>query len=208
MAEELRAAGAVGAVDGSFFQEVPLVGYRKVPGEETVTIRGPEGVIPHELDVDFTWWPANLSETVELDAVPLIFVGHGVVASEHDWDDYKDADVSGKVLVFLNDDPQLEEDGVALFKGPMRTYYGRWTYKFEQARDRGALGAIVIHTTPSAGYGWQVIGDKGSRRWRWISRRGSKWERVATFVRSICPSPSTWTRRWTSSGRRRATCSG
>ena len=163
IASSLEQAGAVPVSEEGWFQEVPLVGYRKVVGEDELVLRGPEGEIAHQPDVDFTWWPADLREEVTLENVPLVFVGHGITAPEVGWDDFEGVDVSGKVLVFLNDDPRVEEDGVELFGGPTRTYYGRWTYKFEQARDRGAVGAIVIHTEPSAGYGWQVIGDKGAR---------------------------------------------
>jgi Zn-dependent M28 family amino/carboxypeptidase len=96
--------------------------------------------------------------------VPVLFVGYGVEAPEHDWDDFKGTDVSGKVLLFLNNDPPVEDDDQALFGGDARTYYGRWTYKFEQAMKHGAAGAIVIHTTPSASYQFSVIGNTGSRR--------------------------------------------
>jgi Zn-dependent M28 family amino/carboxypeptidase len=87
----------------------------------------------------------------------LVFVGHGVVAPEYKWDDYKGVDVRGKTLVMLVDDPPATEKEPDLFKGRARTYYGRWTYKFETATAKGAAGAILIHTDPSAGYGWQVV---------------------------------------------------
>ena len=162
IADELRAAGAVPLTGDSFFQEIALVGAKKNDGTSEVTLTGPDGEIPVTQEVDFTWWATDNTERVQLDDVPLVFVGHGITAPEVGWDDFEDVDVSGKVLLFLNDDPLVEEEGEVLFGGPTRTYYGRWTYKFEQARDRGALGAIVIHTTPSAGYGWQVIGTKGA----------------------------------------------
>ena len=83
-----------------------------------------------------------------------MFVGYGIVAPEYGWDDFKGVDLKGKVLVVMNNDP---EDDPALFAGKTRLYYGRWTYKYEQAARTGAAGAIIIHTTPSAGYGWQVV---------------------------------------------------
>jgi Zn-dependent M28 family amino/carboxypeptidase len=84
----------------------------------------------------------------------LVFVGYGIQASEFGWDDYKGADLKGKVLVMMNDDPDWDP---ALFGGVRRTYYGRWTYKYEEAERMGAVGAIIIHTTPSAAYPWAVV---------------------------------------------------
>lgn len=162
IAARFRETGAVPLTGDDLFQTVKLVGFRKDQERSNLVLRGPDGVIEHENEVTLTWWPANVEEEVTLQDVPLVFVGHGITAPEVGWDDYGDVDVSGKVLVFLNDDPRETENGEELFGGPTRTYYGRWTYKFEQARDRGAAGAIVIHTTESAGYGWQVIGNKGA----------------------------------------------
>ena len=162
IAAELEAAGAVPLDGESMFQTVELIGFRKDADASSLVMRGPDGVIEHRDEVDFTWWPSNGAERVQLEDVPLVFVGHGITAPEVGWDDFGGADVTGKILVFLNDDPRVTEDGVELFEGETRTYYGRWTYKFEQARDKGAVGAIVLHTDDSAGYGWQVIGHKGA----------------------------------------------
>ena len=84
----------------------------------------------------------------------IVFVGYGIVAPEYGWDDYKGADLKGKVLLMMNNDP---EDDPQLFAGKTRLYYGRWDYKYEQAARQGAAGAIIIHTEPSAGYKWQVV---------------------------------------------------
>jgi hypothetical protein len=85
---------------------------------------------------------------------PAIFVGHGIVAPEYQWDDYKGVDLKGKVLLMLNNDPA---DDPAIFAGKTRLYYGRWDYKYEMAAKAGAAGAIIVHTEASAGYGWQVV---------------------------------------------------
>jgi hypothetical protein len=87
-------------------------------------------------------------------------VGYGIQAPEFDWDDYKDADVEGKVLVFKNSDPAYDPD---IFEGDARLYYGRWSYKFEKAEEMGALGAIIVHTVPTAGYGWLVVANSWGR---------------------------------------------
>jgi hypothetical protein len=84
----------------------------------------------------------------------VVFVGYGIVAPEYQWDDYKDVDVRGKILLMMNNDP---EDDPKLFAGKTRLWYGRWDYKYEIAGRKGAAGAIIIHTTPSAGYDWNVI---------------------------------------------------
>jgi len=87
----------------------------------------------------------------------LVFVGHGVVAPEYRWDDYKDLDAHGKTLVMLIDDPPANAGQPDLFKGKTRTYYGRWTYKYEQAARLGAKAVLIVHTTPTAGYGYDVV---------------------------------------------------
>ena len=100
------------------------------------------------------------TDAINIDAAPIVFVGYGANAPERDWDDFGDIDLTGKVAVFLVNDPDFEAlstDAVAgRFGGKRMTYYGRWTYKFEEAARRGALAALVIHETAGAGYGWQV----------------------------------------------------
>ena len=96
----------------------------------------------------------NQTPQGSLSDAELVFVGFGIQAPEYEWDDYKSQDMRGKVLVMLNNDPEWDPD---LFAGARRLYYGRWTYKYEIAASLGAAGAIIIHTTPSAGYPWQVV---------------------------------------------------
>src|ERR1700688_2497934 len=93
-------------------------------------------------------------EKAAIEGAELVFVGYGIQAPEYRWDDYKGADLKGKVLVMMNNDPDWDPN---LFAGKTRLYYGRWTYKYESAARQGAAGAIIIHTTPSAGYPWQVV---------------------------------------------------
>jgi Zn-dependent M28 family amino/carboxypeptidase len=147
----------------SYLLPFELVGMKKNAERSSITLRGPGGALPVTDDVTFTYWSTTEQERVDLTNVPVLFVGYGVEAPEHGWDDFKGADVAGKVLLFLNNDPPVEENGTALFGGDARTYYGRWTYKFEQAARHGAAGAIVIHTTESASYPFSVIGNTGSR---------------------------------------------
>ena len=99
----------------------------------------------------------------------IVFVGYGIVAPEYRWDDYKGAELKGKVLLFLNNEP---EDDPAIFAGKARLYYGRWDYKYEMAAKMGAAGAIIVHTTPSAAYPWQVV------RTSWSAARTSPCRRT------------------------------
>jgi Zn-dependent M28 family amino/carboxypeptidase len=158
-------------VDGSYLLPVELVGMRKNIEGSSISIRGPGGSLQLTNDENVTFWSTAEEETVELRNAPIWFVGYGVEAPEYDWDDIKGQDMSGRIMLFLNNDPQVEDDGEELFGGPARTYYGRWTYKFEQAQKHGAAGAIVIHTTESASYLFSVIGNTGSRQ---IWQRGYK----------------------------------
>ncbi|HYC10523.1 MAG TPA: M28 family peptidase, partial [Steroidobacteraceae bacterium] len=94
------------------------------------------------------------SEKVAIEDAELVFVGYGIQAPEFHWDDFKGVDLTGKILVVMNNDPDWDPN---LFAGKRRLYYGRWDYKYESAARQGAAGAIIIHTTPSAGYPWQVV---------------------------------------------------
>ncbi len=105
-------------------------------------------------NTDFIAVSGQQAASAALDDAELVFVGYGIVAPEYDWNDFKDVDVRGKVLVMLNNDPDWDPQ---LFAGVERLYYGRWTYKYESAAAHGAAGAIIVHTTPSAGYGWNVV---------------------------------------------------
>ncbi len=168
---EQRAAGylekrfkAIGLspVEGSYFQAVSMVGMKKDPARSSLTIQGKGGELAYRNDETLTYWSTAQKETVQVEDAPLLFVGYGVEAPEYGWDDFKGEDVSGKVLLFLNNDPPVTEDGKELFGGEARTYYGRWTYKFEQAMRHGAAGAFMIHTTPSASYPFRVVQHNGS----------------------------------------------
>lgn len=129
-------------VGDSYHLPVELVGLMKDIGKSSLSISGPDGILPLENDVNFTFWSTAEKPVVDLVDVPIIFVGYGVQAPEYNWDDFKDVDVRGKVLLMLNNDPQVEEDGAVLFGGEARTYYGRWTYKFEQAEKLGAVSTL------------------------------------------------------------------
>jgi len=147
-----------GMPDGSFTQDVPLMG--QVSQNVNVTLRSGDQQVRLAYQDDAMAWPAHTQRSVDVRNAELIYVGYGIVAPEEDWDDFKGMDVSGKVLVFKNYNPVTYEDR---FDGGNRLYYGRWTYKFEQAIEQGALGALIIHTDETAGYGWDVVRNSWSR---------------------------------------------
>ncbi len=150
-----------GMEDGTYIQQVPLLG-QQVDGESADMNFKKGGQVAEDLEIrtDFMAWPSNEAERVQLRDAELLYVGYGIQAPEFDWNDYKDMDVEGKVLVFKNSDPANNPD---IFEGDSRLYYGRWSYKFEKAEEMGALGAIIIHTTPTAGYGWSVVENSWGR---------------------------------------------
>lgn len=145
---------------GSFIQKVPMVGVTVDPNAMLKI-----GTANQQMDLvystDFVATTGTYEPVIEFRNAELVFVGYGITAPEQQWDDYKDVDVRGKILVMLNNDPATGDPN--FFAGKGRTYYGRWTYKFEIAAEKGALGAIVIHTTPSAGYRYEVIQNSWSR---------------------------------------------
>ncbi|MEK7726938.1 MAG: M28 family peptidase, partial [candidate division KSB1 bacterium] len=155
-------AHGLAPVNGSYFQAAKLIGSKKAADQSALVIRKGNEELKYFSDSTLTYWSSAQKEVVDINAAPLVFVGYGVEAPEHNWDDFKGADVKGKVLLFLNNDPPVTENGVALFKGAARTYYGRWTYKFEQAMKHGAAGAFMIHTTPSASYPFTVVNHNGA----------------------------------------------
>ncbi|MFB1484353.1 M28 family metallopeptidase [Corallococcus sp. RDP092CA] len=141
-----------GAAGGSYFQRFDLMGIHSRPG--AMTFQAKAGRVELQPREDFIAVSGVQTPEARLDASELVFVGYGIVAPEYQWDDFKGADLRGKTLVILNNDP---EDDPRLFAGKTRLWYGRWDYKYEQAAKTGAAGAIIIHTTPSAGYPWQVV---------------------------------------------------
>ena len=143
-----------GNPNGDWVQSVPLVGITPLQGDTLVATAS--GMVSRMLNpgVDYVAWTKHVTEEVEIDA-EFVFVGYGAVAPEYDWDDFKDVDVSNKILLFLVNDPPLEN----IFEGDAMTYYGRWTYKHEIAAERGAAGSFVIHESDSAGYPWEVVGS-------------------------------------------------
>jgi Zn-dependent M28 family amino/carboxypeptidase len=161
IAEQFRQAGLEpGNPEGGFTQTVPLVGTTS-RFEASAMVRG--RAIPLRDLEDVVAWSLRPDTLVRVRGSELVFVGYGVVAPEYGWDDYKGVDVRGKTVVFLIGDPPIPDPNDStkldpkMFRGSAMTYYGRWTYKYEMAAEKGAAAAIIVHQTGPAGYGWSVV---------------------------------------------------
>lgn len=139
----------------TYFQRVPLVGVETEPSAHLSA-----GASEFKWLDEFVGQTQRQQKLVDFEG-DAIFVGHGIAAPEFNWDDFKDVDVRGKVLVLFTNEPQSPDP--KLFGGRALTYYGRWTYKYEQALRKGALAAVIVHTTPTAGYGWDVVRNSWGR---------------------------------------------
>ena len=141
---------------GTYFQDVPIVEAVIAREGFRLTASGPAGRRDFEIAKDIAVLASVEQPAVTLEA-PVVFVGHGIVAPEFNWNDYAGVDVRGKVVMAMVNDPPAPADEPALFGGPVLTYYGRWTYKYEEAVRQGAAGVILIHTDASATYPFQVV---------------------------------------------------
>ena len=183
-----------GGDNGTFFQRVPLIGAEPQSSAAlSAEVNGRK--IDFKWMDEFTGVTRDQKELSAFDA-EAVFVGHGITAPEFNWDDYKGIDVAGKVVVLFTNEPPSEDP--RFFKGKALTYYGRWTYKYEQALAKGAVACLIIHTSPTAGYGWQVVqgfgredsqveldrGQKGLSFAGWLNKKSSE-QIAATLGKSV-----------------------
>jgi len=153
---EFEKLGVAPGNGDSYFQEVPLVEITGTPSEK-MKISGPKGDFDLDFLEDFVVLTRKPDSTVSLKNSELVFAGYGIVAPEYDWNDYEGVDWEGKTAVVLVNDPGFATKDSTLFKGNAMTYYGRWTYKYEEAARQGAAGVLIIHETAPASYGWNVV---------------------------------------------------
>ncbi len=169
------------SADRSYFQPVQMVGNRTDPSTR-LTIKSSKG------DENFVFGDqfvagTDLEDTSVNVISELVFVGYGIQAPEYNWDDYKGLDVRGRVLLMLVNDPPATAAEPTLFAGRALTYYGRWTYKYEEAARRGAAGVILLHTPESAGYGWNVVRNSwGGERFGLVPDANTKTLRMKSWV--------------------------
>jgi Zn-dependent M28 family amino/carboxypeptidase len=178
LAEQFRLLGLEpGGPGGSWFQTVPLIRTQlEKGGRSSFTARGQ--AIPLRFPQDIYLSTVRETEQARIADAPVVFVGYGVHAPERRWDDFKGVDLHGKVALFLVNDPDFEaaagEPVGGKFAGQAMTYYGRWTYKYEEAARRGAIGALIVHETAGAGYGWNTVQAPGGENYNIVLAGGAQ----------------------------------
>ncbi len=153
---QLKSFGLEPGNGDSYVQKVPLVDIKGSPDPET-TLQGGNSTVQWSLGEDFVAYSEREQEEVHLENSEFVFVGYGILAPEYDWNDFESVDVEGKTIVVLVNDPGLYSGDSTFFKGAAMTYYGRWTYKYEEAARQGAAGILIVHDTDMAGYPWSVV---------------------------------------------------
>src|SRR5690554_217428 len=156
IADHMQGLGIKSFTNDRYTQTVPLV--RINPTTVTdMTLQHKGEASAFEYRTDMTAWTKRMVDQVDVNNSEMVFVGYGIVAPEFGWNDYEGLDVEGKTVVMFVNDPGYATQDESLFNGNAMTYYGRWTYKYEEAERQGATGAIIIHETGPAGYGWSVV---------------------------------------------------
>lgn len=153
---ELKRMGLKPGNGNSYFQEVPLV---EITGKQSdvMTVAGRGKTMSFKTNEDVVVYTERVEEQVGIEDSELVYAGYGIVAPEYGWNDYEGLDVKGKTVVVLVNDPGFGSGDSTLFKGDQMTYYGRWTYKYEEAARQGAAGVLIVHETVPAGYPWLVV---------------------------------------------------
>ena len=158
IADEMQAAGLEPmGINGTYFQPLKLTETAALKTSTLSISKGGNDILAADQSTNAVFWTKRLGETLNIDESEMVFVGYGVVAPEFGWNDYEGLDVKGKTVVMLVNDPGFATQDPDLFKGNSMTYYGRWTYKYEEAGRQGAAAALIVHETAPASYGWNVV---------------------------------------------------
>ena len=168
IASQLRAAGVEPASNGSYFQQVPIDVVTADRSSMSLTTSGKASVTLRHPD-DVVVWAGSATPSSAAHG-EIVFAGYGVNAPEYHWSDFKGPSLAGKILLVLVNDPPAPASEPSLFGGRAMTYYGRWTYKFEEAERQGAVGALIIHTTERAGYPWHTVVGSWATEQRMLPR--------------------------------------
>ncbi|MGK5077805.1 M28 family peptidase [Janthinobacterium sp. HLX7-2] len=168
---QAQMAGLQPVRGNSFRQSVQIAGVKSLPADSSLQALAGGKAVPLAFGQDWVWATGDSVAAHTFDA-PLVFVGYGITAPEELWNDFKGSDVKGKIVVMMVNDPQPTAAEPSRFAGKALTYYGRWTYKFEEAQRQGAAGVLLIHTKPSASYAWSVVQNSwsGSERFQLAGR--------------------------------------
>lgn len=164
LSSRMKELGIQSLTNDKYTQAVPLVRINYYDVDDlSVKLGNKETSFAY--NEDFAGWTNRLVDEIQIDNSDMVFVGYGIVAPEYDWNDYEGLDVKGKTVVMFVNDPGYATQDAELFNGNAMTYYGRWTYKYEEAARQGATGALIIHETGPAGYGWEVVAGGNSERY-------------------------------------------
>lgn len=180
IAAQFKSYGLQPASDaGTYFQSVPMVSMKTLP-DTTFTLVPANGqpVTLKNLD-DFVTSNESQTESADIDA-PIVFVGYGITAPEYQWDDYKGYDLKGKVALLFVNEPVSDDPN--FFKGKALTYYGRWTYKYEETARRGAVATLIIHRTDLASYGWEVVRNSWGSEKSYLERGSAPKLQAASWI--------------------------
>jgi len=165
--------------NGTYMQKVPMVGITPQPATTFAFVPAKGGANDLKVLDQYVAYDQTQQSQSDVNA-EIVYVGYGIEAPEYNWDDYKLADVKGKVLLMLVNEPS--SDDAKFFKGKALTYYGRWTYKYEQAARKGAVGAILIHRTDMASYPWEVVRNSNSGEKSFLKLDGTPKLKVASWI--------------------------
>ncbi|MBS1511905.1 MAG: M28 family peptidase [Bacteroidetes bacterium] len=157
----------------SYIQPVPMVAITPAAPPQLNITKGKEKIALKNFD-DYVVWTENGTPTTAIPATDIVFAGFGVTAPENNWDDYAGINVKGKMVLIMINDPGFTTGDSTLFQGKRMTYYGRWTYKYEEAARHGAAGCIIIHNTDAASYPFQVVQNSNAGTRLYLDKRGSK----------------------------------
>ena len=165
--------------NGTYLQKVPMVGITPLPDTTFSLLPGNGSPMVLKVLDDYVSYDQTQQPQSEIDA-PIMFVGYGIHAPEYNWDDYKNTDVRGKVLLMMVNEPT--SDDPKFFKGKALTYYGRWTYKYEEAARHGAVGVLLIHQTEMASYPWEVVRNSNSGEKSYLKLDGAPKLKAAAWI--------------------------
>lgn len=171
--DEFKKLGLLPGNGDSYFQDVPMMSITTSPSSEMIITSGSSKVSLKGFE-DYVIWTQRTDPTVSFEEAEIVFAGYGIVAPEFGWNDYEDLDVKGKIVMVMVNDPGFGNEDAELFRGNTMTYYGRWTYKFEEAARQGALGTLIVHDTEPAGYGFNVVQNGWNSSKLYLDSRGKE----------------------------------
>ena len=171
--DEFKKMGLEPGNGDSYYQDVPMVSIVS-KSAETMELKNSNSSVSITGFQDYVIWTQKTDSLVEIQDAEVVFAGFGIVAPEYGWNDYEGMDVKGKIVVVLVNDPGFGTEDASFFKGNTMTYYGRWTYKYEEAARQGALGCLIVHNTIPAGYGFNVVQGKHHQPILYLDDRGKE----------------------------------